>query len=116
MEAKGSGHIINVASIGAHRVSPTAAVYCATKYAVWAISDGLRQETDRLRVTVISPGVVTSELAETISDESARAAMREYRRTAIAPDAIGRAIHYAIEQPPEVDVSEIVIRPTASPH
>ena len=116
MEAKGSGHIINVASIGAHRVSPTAAVYCATKYAVWAISDGLRQETDKLRVTVVSPGVVTSELAETISDESARAAMREYRSTAIDPDAIGRAIRYAIEQPPEVDVSEIIIRPTASPH
>ena len=116
MEARGSGHIINVASIGAHRVSPTAAVYCATKYAVWAISDGLRQETDRLRVTVISPGVVTSELAETISDESAREAMREYRRTAIDPAAIGRAIRYAIEQPPEVDVSEIIVRPTASPH
>jgi NADP-dependent 3-hydroxy acid dehydrogenase YdfG len=116
MEARGSGHIINVASIGAHRVSPTAAVYCATKYAVWAISDGLRQETDRLRVTVISPGVVTSELAETISDESAREAMQEYRKTAIDPDAIGRAIRYAIEQPPEVDVSEIIVRPTASPH
>jgi NADP-dependent 3-hydroxy acid dehydrogenase YdfG len=116
MEARGSGHIINVASIGAHRVSPTAAVYCATKYAVWAISDGLRQETDRLRVTVVSPGVVTSELAETISDESAREAMREYRRTAIDPGAIGRAIRYAIEQPPEVDVSEIIVRPTASPH
>src|SRR5687768_3756636 len=116
METRGSGHIINVASIGAHRVSPTAAVYCATKYAVWAISDGLRQETDRLRVTVISPGVVTSELAETISDESARAAMRKFRRTAIDPAAIGRAIRYAIEQPPEVDVSEIIVRPTASPH
>ncbi|MFC4173673.1 SDR family oxidoreductase [Microvirga sp. GCM10011540] len=116
MEARGSGHIVNVASIGAHRVSPTAAVYCATKHAVWAISDGLRQETDRLRVTVISPGVVTSELAETISDESAREAMREFRRTAIHPDAIGRAIRYAIEQPPEVDVSEIIARPTASPH
>jgi len=116
MEARGSGHIINVASIGAHRVSPTAAVYCATKYAVWAISDGLRQETERLRVTVISPGVVTSELAETISDETAREAMREYRRTAIDPSAIGRAIRYAIEQPPEVDVSEIIVRPTASPH
>jgi NADP-dependent 3-hydroxy acid dehydrogenase YdfG len=116
MEARGCGHIINVASIGAHRVSPTAAVYCATKYAVWALSDGLRQETDRLRVTVISPGVVTSELAETISDEAARAAMREFRRNAIDPDAIGRAIRYAIEQPPEVDVSEIIVRPTASPH
>jgi NADP-dependent 3-hydroxy acid dehydrogenase YdfG len=116
MEARGSGHIVNVASIGAHRVSPTAAVYCATKYAVWAISDGLRQETDRLRVTVISPGVVTSELAETISDDTARKAMNEFRRIAINPDAIGRAVRYAIEQPSNVDVSEIIVRPTASPH
>ncbi len=66
MEARGSDHIINIASIGAHRVSPTAAVYCTTKYAVWAISDGLRQETGRLRVTVISPGVVTNEFDVTI--------------------------------------------------
>jgi NADP-dependent 3-hydroxy acid dehydrogenase YdfG len=116
MEARGSGHIINVASIGAHRVSPTAAVYCATKYAVWAISDGLRQETDRLRVTVISPGVETSELADTISDNTAREAMNEFRRIAIDPDAIGRAVCYAIEQPSDVDVSEIIVRPTASPH
>ena len=116
MEAKGSGHIINVASIGAHRVSPTAAVYCATKYAVWAISDGLRQETDKLRVTVISPGVVTSELADTISDGTARRAMNEFRRIAIDPNAIGRAVRYAVEQPSDVDVSEIIVRPTASPH
>jgi NADP-dependent 3-hydroxy acid dehydrogenase YdfG len=116
MEARGSGHIINVASIGAHRVSPTAAVYCATKYAVWAISDGLRQETNKLRVTVISPGVVTSELADTISDDTAREAMNQFRRIAIGPDAIGRAVRYAIEQPSDVDVSEIIVRPTASPH
>ncbi|WP_262272801.1 SDR family oxidoreductase [Microvirga yunnanensis] len=116
MEARGSGHVVNVASIGAHRVSPTAAVYCATKHAVWAISDGLRQETDRLRITVISPGVVTSELAETISDDTARDAMREFRKVAIDPDAIGRAVLYAIEQPSDVDVSEIIVRPTASPH
>jgi NADP-dependent 3-hydroxy acid dehydrogenase YdfG len=116
MEARGTGHVINIASIGAHRVSPTAAVYCATKYAVWAISDGLRQETDRLRVTVISPGVVTSELAETISDGTARDAMKEFRKIAIEPDAISRAVLYAIEQPSDVDVSEIIVRPTASPH
>jgi NADP-dependent 3-hydroxy acid dehydrogenase YdfG len=116
MEARGTGHVINIASIGAHRVSPTAAVYCATKYAVWAISDGLRQETDRLRVTVISPGVVTSELAETISDGTARNAMKEFRKIAIEPDAISRAVLYAIEQPSDVDVSEIIVRPTASPH
>ncbi len=57
MTARGSGHIINIASIGALQVSPTAAVYCATKYAVRAISDGLRQENDRIRVTCIHPGV-----------------------------------------------------------
>ncbi|WP_207483541.1 SDR family oxidoreductase [Arenibaculum pallidiluteum] len=116
MEARGEGQIINVASIGAYAVSPTAAVYCATKYAVRAISDGLRQETDRIRVTVVSPGTVESELADRISDETARAAMKEFRRVCITPDAIGRAIAYAIEQPPEVDVSEIIVRPTASPH
>lgn len=116
MNTQGHGHVINIASIGAHRVSPTAAVYCATKYAVWAISDGLRQETDRIRVTTISPGVVTSELADTISDESARSAMRDFRSVAIEPDAIARAVRFAIEQPADVDVSEMIVRPTASPH
>ena len=116
MQAQGRGHIINVASIGAHAVTPTAAVYCASKYAVRAISDGLRQETDVLRVTVVSPGVVESELADSISDETARAAMREFRRIAIAPQAVAKAIGYAISQPDEVDVSEIILRPTASPY
>ena len=113
MTAQGSGHVVNVASLGAHYVVPTGAVYCATKFAVWAISDGLRQESERIRVTTISPGVVESELAETISDTAARAAMREFRRIAITPDAIGRAIAFAIEQPADVDVSEIIVRPTA---
>ncbi|MBP2169620.1 NADP-dependent 3-hydroxy acid dehydrogenase YdfG [Erwinia toletana] len=116
MEQQRHGHIINISSIGGLSVSPTAAVYCATKYAVRAISDGLRQETDILRVTVICPGVVESELADTISDESARAAMKSWRSIAITPDAIARAIVYALEQPQDVDVSELVIRPTASPH
>jgi NADP-dependent 3-hydroxy acid dehydrogenase YdfG len=114
MEAQGSGHIINIASIGAHQVVPTAAVYCATKYAVWAISEGLRQETSKVRVTTISPGVVESELADTISDASAREAMKAYRRIALAPDAIARAIAYAIEQPDGVDVNELIVRPSAS--
>ena len=114
MERQGHGHVINVASIGAHRVSPTAAVYCATKHAVWAISDGLQQETDVLRVTVVSPGVVTSELAETITDEATRGAMAEYRSVAIGPDAIARAVVYAMEQPEDVDVREIIVGPTAS--
>ncbi len=116
MEAQGSGQIINLSSIGGHRVTPTAAVYCATKFAVRAISDGLRQETDRIRVTVISPGVTTSELASTISDPIAREEMAALRAVAISPDAVARAIAYAIEQPEDVDVSEIIVRPTASPH
>ncbi|MEN4930213.1 SDR family oxidoreductase [Erwinia billingiae] len=116
MEQQQHGHIINISSIGGLSVSPTAAVYCATKFAVRALSDGLRQETDKLRVTVISPGVVTSELADSISDDSAREAMKTFRRVALEPDAIARAVVYAIEQPADVDVSEIVVRPTASPY
>lgn len=116
MQAQGRGQVINISSIGGLAVSPTAAVYCATKFAVRAISDGLRQETDCLRVTVICPGVVESELADSISDATARDAMRQFRRIALQPDAIARAIAYAIEQSDDVDVSEIVVRPTASPH
>jgi NADP-dependent 3-hydroxy acid dehydrogenase YdfG len=116
MKARGDGQIINVASIGAHMVAPTASVYCATKYAVWAISDGLRQENTDLRVTVISPGVVESELAHTISDAGTAEIMANYRRVAITPDAIARAIAFAIEQPADVDASEIIVRPTASPN
>src|SRR5690606_32962089 len=116
MQAQGHGQVINISSIGGLAVSPTAAVYCATKFAVRAISDGLRQESDKIRVTVICPGVVESELADTISDETARNAMREFRRIALSPDAVARAVSYAIEQPADVDVSEIVVRPTASPY
>lgn len=116
MQAQGHGHVINISSIGGLSVSPTAAVYCATKFAVRAISDGLRQETDCLRVTVVCPGVVTSELADSITDATAREAMNSFREVALAPDAIARALVYAIEQPDDVDVSEIVVRPTASPY
>ena len=116
MQAQGYGQVINISSIGGLAVSPTAAVYCATKFAVRAISDGLRQETDKIRVTVVCPGVVESELADTISDEVAREEMKAFRRVALNADAIARALAYAIEQPDDVDVSEIVVRPTASPH
>ncbi len=115
MEAQGFGQIINISSIGGLHVTPTAAVYCATKFAVRAISDGLRQETSKVRVTVICPGVTESELAESISDEAGRNEMKTFRAIAIPADAIARAIAYAIEQPDEVDVSELVVRPTASP-
>jgi NADP-dependent 3-hydroxy acid dehydrogenase YdfG len=117
MQRQGAGQVINMASIGAYTVSPTAAVYCATKFAVAAISEGLRQEVGAdIRVTVVSPGVVESELAESISDAAGREEMRSFRKIAIKPDAIARAIAFAIEQPADVDVSEIIVRPTASPY
>ena len=111
-QRQGSGHFVTVASIGAHQVTPTAAVYCATKYAAWAITEGLRLEVDpSIRVTTVSPGVVESELAATITDPGAQEAMRTYRADAIAPDAVARAISFALAQPADVDVNELVIRP-----
>ena len=114
MNRQGSGQIINISSIGGLAVSPTAAVYCATKYAVRAISDGLRQENDKLRVTCIYPGVVESELANTITDPVAAQAMESYRQIALKPEAIAQAILHVIGQPDGVDTSDIVVRPTAS--
>lgn len=114
MEERGSGHVIIMGSIGALAVSPTAAVYCATKFAVRAISDGLRQETASLRVSCIHPGVVESELADSITDPTAAEAMRTFRAIALQPEAIARAVRYAVEQPDDIDVSEIVVRPTAA--
>jgi len=116
MEAQGSGQFVNIASIGAHAVFPTAAVYCATKYAVWAISEGLRQETDKIRVTVISPGTTESELADTITHEGSAEGMKAFRAITIPPGAIADAIAYAVSQPPGVDVSEMIVRPVASPY
>lgn len=117
MQRQRAGQIINMASIGAYAVSPTAAVYCATKFAVRAISEGLRQEVGGdIRVTVVSPGVTESELADSISDEGGRAEMQAFRKIAIPADAIARAIAYAVEQPADVDVSELIVRPTASPY
>jgi len=118
MKQQGFGHFVNISSIGGHAVYPTAAVYCATKYAVRAISEGLRQEQldGDIRVTIISPGVVESELANSITDPASRAAMDSFRQIALTPDAIARAVCYAIEQPADVDVSEIIVRPTKSPY
>lgn len=115
MRGQGGGHFVNVASVGAYEVSPTAAVYCATKFAVRALSEGLRQESDgSVRVTLVSPGVTESELAEGISDPAAREAMKSYRAVALPASAIAEAIAYAVAQPAEVDVNEIVVRPVAS--
>lgn len=108
-----SGHFVTIASIGAHQVSPTAAVYSGTKFAAWAITEGLRLEMPRgIRVTTISPGVVESELAQTISEPGARELMRSYRAVSISPDSIAGAISYAVGQPDNIDVNEIVIRPS----
>ena len=114
MNVRGHGHIVNVSSVGGFVAQPTASVYAGTKFAVRAISEGLRKETAKIRCTCIFPGVIETELANTISDDTAREAMTQYRAMAIKPDAIGRAILYAIEQPNEVDVNEIVVRPLAT--
>ena len=114
MEAQGGGQFINTASIGAHVVVPTSAVYSATKHAVWAISEGLRQESQTIRVTTISPGVVKTELGSDITEASAKGALQEFRKLALTPDAIARAVLYAVSQPNDVDVNEIIVRPTAS--
>jgi NADP-dependent 3-hydroxy acid dehydrogenase YdfG len=114
MRTQGSGHIINVASVAAHRVDPTAAVYCATKFAVRAFSEGLRQESGNLRVTVISPGFTRTELTEGIANPEIRAGVRSMmERLSIPAQAIAEAIDYAINQPSNVDVNEVVVRPTA---
>jgi NADP-dependent 3-hydroxy acid dehydrogenase YdfG len=112
MLAQGTGHVVTIASVGAFEVSPTAAVYCGTKYAARAITEGLRQESPRsVRVTTVSPGVTDSELASTITDVSAAAAMVAYRADSVPADAIARAVAYAVDERPDVDVNEIVVRP-----
>lgn len=112
--AQGHGHVVNVASVGAHIVLPTAAVYCGTKHAVWAITEGLRQEHDEVRATIISPGVVATELGHDITDPQVAAALKDWRQKSLTPDAIGRAIRYAVEQPDGVDVNEVIVRPVAA--
>ncbi|WP_193199832.1 SDR family oxidoreductase [Nostoc sp. MG11] len=106
-----SGQFVNISSIGGHNVYPTAVVYCATKFAVSAISEGLRQESTDIRVTVISPGTTESELASTTTDAEAAQWLEEFREAVISADAIARAIAFAIEQPADVDVNEIIVRP-----
>ena len=113
MRQQKSGHIINLSSVAGHKVFPGAAVYCATKYAVRAISEGLRLESNgEIRSTNISPGAVATELTSTISDADTAASINALYEIAIDADAIARAIAYAIEQPGDVDVNEMIIRPT----
>lgn len=112
--AQGSGHVVNVASVAAHIVVPTAAVYCGTKHAVRAITEGLRQEHDEIRSTLISPGVVATELGHDITDPDVAAALTGWRKKSLTPDAIARAVRYALEQPEGVDINEVIVRPTAA--
>ena len=112
---QGFGHFVNTASVAAHRIVPNMAVYAGTKIAVRAISEGLRQEAgDKLRVTVISPGFTRTNFAESMTNQEVKAQIVASMETfAMSPDAIARAIAFAIEQPADVDVGEIIVRPTA---
>ncbi len=118
MQRQEGGHIINVSSVYGHKVGPTAAVYCATKFAVRALSEGLRQEVKpwNIRTTVISPGAVATELLEHISEKDVAQNVREHvSQIAVPADSFARMVAFAIEQPEEVDVNEILFRPTRQP-
>ncbi len=112
---QGFGHFVTIASTAGLITMPTMSVYSGTKFAVRAISEGLRQEADdKLRVTIISPGFVQTKLADSMTNPEVKAQIvSAMDKMAISPDAIARAIVFAIEQPADVDVGEIVIRPTA---
>ncbi|MGB7442476.1 MAG: SDR family oxidoreductase [Coleofasciculaceae cyanobacterium] len=113
MRQQKSGHIINLSSVAGHHVFPAGTVYCATKFAVKAISEGIRLESNgEIRSTNISPGAVDTELTNTISHDETAKGVNEMYSVAINADAIARAITFAIEQPEDVDVNEMIIRPT----
>jgi NADP-dependent 3-hydroxy acid dehydrogenase YdfG len=114
MLAQGGGQFVNVSSTAGHTVFPGCGVYCASKFAVNAISEALRQEHDDIRVTIVSPGVTDSELAETTHEPSSRAFLRDFRKVSIPALAIAEAVAFAIAQPSNVNVSELIVRPTAS--
>ena len=114
MEQQGFGQVINTASTGAHAVAGSCGVYCASKYAVRAISEGLRQETDKIRVTVISPGVTTTELGHDITDPDTAELLTGLRSMSLNPDTIADAVLYAIAQPATVDINEMIVRTTSS--
>lgn len=112
---QGFGHFINIASTAGLKTVPNMAVYSGTKFAVRAISEGLRQEAGaKLRVTIISPGFVQTNFVDAVTNPEVKAQLEKARdQYAIPPDAIARAIAFAIEQPADVDVGEIIVRPTA---
>ncbi|RKK01108.1 SDR family NAD(P)-dependent oxidoreductase [Pseudoroseomonas wenyumeiae] len=114
-QRQGSGHIVNVVSTAGLKILPTMGVYAATKNAVRTITEALRQEAGPdLRVTEISPGMIATGFVDSMTDETAKAAVQQRMGAiAIPPEAIARGIAFALEQPPEVDIGSIVIRPTA---
>jgi NADP-dependent 3-hydroxy acid dehydrogenase YdfG len=115
MKAQKSGHIINVSSVAGHKVRGGSAVYSATKHAVRALSEGLRQEVKPygIRTTIISPGAVMSELPNSITDPTtAKRAQEMYETIAIPADSFARAVIYAMSQPDDIDINEILFRPT----
>jgi len=116
MEKQKSGHIINLASVFGIKVyAPGGTVYCATKAAVRSLTEGLRVElhSQNIRCTMISPGAIATELPESSSDEATRRSVREFvDKIAISPESVASAIAYAIEQPADVEIDEVVIRPT----
>jgi len=115
MSAQKSGHIINVSSVAGHKVGPGSAVYSATKHAVRVISEGLRQEVKayNMRTTIISPGAVATELTNSITDPVVAEGARKVYEIAISAASFARAVSFAISQPEDVDINEILFRPTA---
>jgi NADP-dependent 3-hydroxy acid dehydrogenase YdfG len=115
MQKQKSGHIINMTSVFGIKVfAPGGTAYCATKAAGRALTEGFRMElhSQNIRCTMISPGAVATDLAESSSDEATRKNLREFMKMAISADSVARAIAYAIEQPADVEIDEIVVRPT----
>jgi NADP-dependent 3-hydroxy acid dehydrogenase YdfG len=115
MKAQKSGHIINVSSVAGHSVRAGGAVYSATKHAVRVISEGLRQEVKpyNIRSTIISPGAVATELPDSITEPDVAKSIHDfYERFALPPESFARMVAFAIAQPDEVDVNEILFRPT----
>lgn len=116
MKQQKSGHIINVSSVAGHKVGPGGAVYAATKHAVRVISEGLRQEVKpyNIRTTIISPGAVATELPDSVTETDVAENVRAlYERIAIPADSFARAVVYAMSQPEDVDINEILFRPTS---
>ncbi|UQY43369.1 SDR family oxidoreductase [Mixta hanseatica] len=115
MKQQKSGHVINVSSTSGHRVRPTSAVYSATKFAVRAISEGLRMEMTpyNIRSTIISPGPVDTDLPSSVTDPAVAEQVRKIHEIAISVETLAETIAFAINQPETVDINEIVVRPTA---